>query len=221
MSKGEAGSVAGLFAGIGGIEVGLARAAFAAEYFCEIDKRCQAVLTAKFPDVHLDADIQAVKKLPSVDVIAAGFPCQDLSVAGKRAGIEGLRSGLVDELIRLISNPRTAKFRWLLIENVPYMLGLNKGRAMAFLTAELEALGFTWASFSTTFVMRQSSPSARATMATASKPPGGGASLSNAFLTAVSVWLASGKNANPTAKRRDLALPCHSLFRSCQASAGT
>jgi DNA (cytosine-5)-methyltransferase 1 len=145
MSRGEAGSIAGLFAGIGGLEVGLGRAGFSAEYFCEIDTRCQAVLRSRFPDVELDSDIQKVKRLPSVDVVAAGFPCQDLSVAGKRAGIDGSRSGLVDELLRLIAKKRTANFRWLVIENVPYMLGLDKGKAMSFLTAELEALGFTWA----------------------------------------------------------------------------
>jgi len=139
------GTVAGLFAGIGGIELGLSRAGFHSTYLCEVDRRCQAVLTSAFPDVEITSDVRDIKALPSVDVIAAGFPCQDLSVAGRRAGIEGDRSGLVQQLFRLIANKRKSKSRWLIIENVPYMLGLDGGKAMAYLTSELDALGFTWA----------------------------------------------------------------------------
>lgn len=145
MPAASEGTVAALFAGIGGIEKGLAKAGFETIYLCENDERCKAVLGAAYPQVKLDSDIRDVKRLPSVEVLTAGFPCQDLSVAGRRAGIEGDRSGLVQELLRLISNRRSAKFRWLLIENVPYMLGLDSGRAMSFLTSELERLGFTWA----------------------------------------------------------------------------
>jgi len=137
--------VAGLFAGIGGLEKGFGRAGFQSVLFCEVDPLAQAVLRARYPETQVVADIKELDHLPAVDVVSAGFPCQDLSVAGKRAGIHGDRSGLVDHLFRILASAKTPKFRWLVVENVPYMLSLDSGRAMAYLTSSLEALGFTWA----------------------------------------------------------------------------
>lgn len=137
-------SVVGLFAGIGGIELGLQRAGHHTELLCEVEPAAQRVLGARFPDIPLHADIRELRSLPKVDLVAAGFPCQDLSQAGTTAGITGSRSGLVDEVFRLISNPKSAP-TWLLIENVSFMLHLDRGRAMAHLTDSLSDLGFAWA----------------------------------------------------------------------------
>jgi DNA (cytosine-5)-methyltransferase 1 len=133
---------AGLFAGIGGIELGLHLAGHSTELLCEIDPHAQAVLSAHFPGTALVGDIRDLALLPPVELVTAGFPCQDLSQAGKTAGIGGCQSGLVGEVFRIL---RQTDVRWLLLENVPFMLQLDKGRAMRFLTRELEELGFAWA----------------------------------------------------------------------------
>ncbi|WP_203236520.1 DNA cytosine methyltransferase [Nocardia panacis] len=134
----------GLFAGIGGLELGLAGYGWHTELLCEIDPGAQAVLAAHFPGVPLHADITKLRALPTdTELVAAGFPCQDLSQAGRTAGITGQRSGLVDEVFRLVRRKRGP--RWLLIENVPFMLQLGRGAAMRHITAALADLGYTWA----------------------------------------------------------------------------
>ncbi len=141
-SKGLA--VAGLFAGIGGIELGLHLAGHRCEFLCETDEAAQTVLCARFPDISLTSDIRDVDELPDVDLVAAGFPCQDLSQAGRGAGINGKQSGLIDEVFRLVARRDRAP-EWILLENVPFMLHLNRGAAIHYLVARLEALGFCWA----------------------------------------------------------------------------
>ncbi|MBO0856636.1 MAG: DNA (cytosine-5-)-methyltransferase [Nocardia sp.] len=138
------GRTVGLFAGIGGLELGLAAHGWHTELLCEIDPGARAVLNAHFPDVESHADVTRLRSLPSgTELVAAGFPCQDLSQAGRTAGITGARSGLVDEVFRLVRRQRGP--RWLLIENVPFMLQLGRGQAMGHITAALEELGYTWA----------------------------------------------------------------------------
>jgi len=134
--------VAGLFAGIGGIELGLHRAGHQSALLCEIEPGAQAVLRTRFPDTELTGDVCGLASLPEVDLVAAGFPCQDLSQAGRTVGIAGSQSGLVGHVFRLLEpvNPR-----WLLLENVPFMLQLDRGRAMRHLTTQLGDLGFRWA----------------------------------------------------------------------------
>lgn len=134
---------AGLFAGVGGIELGLEKAGWTTELLCELDESAQRVLSAGFPGVPLVADVRMLRSLPRVELVAAGFPCQDLSQAGKTAGINGRQSGLVDEVFRLVDHRRAPT--WLLIENVSFMLHLDGGRAMAHLTNRLSELGFAWA----------------------------------------------------------------------------
>jgi DNA (cytosine-5)-methyltransferase 1 len=137
--------VAGLFAGIGGIERGFHDAGHETVLLCEIDDAARAVLEARFPKVeHFVKDVCDVTDLRGADLVAAGFPCQDLSQAGRTAGIRGEQSGLVAEVLRLIRDPETAP-KWLLLENVPFMLQLDGGEAMKFLTTQLGALGFAWA----------------------------------------------------------------------------
>lgn len=135
--------VAGLFAGIGGIELGLSRAGHETELLCELDGAASAVLRAHFPEAPLHADVRTLRALPKrVDLITAGFPCQDLSQAGRTAGIAGARSGLVHEVFRLL---RARRAPWLLIENVPFMLQLARGEALGVILDELEGLGYRWA----------------------------------------------------------------------------
>lgn len=136
-------TVAGLFAGVGGIELGLHHAGHETALLCENEPGAMKVLQAHFQGVDLHGDICTLKDLPTeVNLVTAGFPCQDLSQAGKTAGIEGARSGLVGEVFRLIERMPT---RWLLLENVPFMLQLSKGRAMEVIIAALERLGYRWA----------------------------------------------------------------------------
>lgn len=109
--------VAGMFAGIGGLQLGLRRAGHHASLLCEIEPGAKAVLANRMPDVQLHDDICTLRELPKdVDMLVGGFPCQDLSQAGRTVGIEGSRSGLVGEVFRLRRRRRT---RWLLLENVP------------------------------------------------------------------------------------------------------
>ncbi|MEU7631706.1 DNA (cytosine-5-)-methyltransferase [Nocardia sp. NPDC049220] len=134
----------GLFAGIGGLELGLGAHGWRTELLCEIDSGAQAVLSAHFPGVEIQGDVTRLRALPTgTELVAAGFPCQDLSQAGRTAGITGARSGLVDEVFRLVRRRRGP--RWLLIENVPFMLQLGRGQAMRHITAALEELGYMWA----------------------------------------------------------------------------
>lgn len=134
--------MAGLFAGIGGLELGLENAGLKTRILCEIDPPAAGVLRRRFPGVPLTQDIRDLDELPEVDVLVAGFPCQDLSQAGRTRGIDGVRSGLVGEVFRLL---RTTEPRWVLLENVPFMLQLDRGRAMLHLTSELGRLGYRWA----------------------------------------------------------------------------
>ncbi len=135
-------TVAGLFAGIGGIERGLKAAGGHAELLCENWEPATAVLAERFPGVPLVADVRALRSLPRVDVVTAGFPCTDLSQAGRTKGIQGKASGLVAEVFRLL---RRNKVPVLLLENVRNMLVLDGGEAMRYLVAELEAIGYRWA----------------------------------------------------------------------------
>jgi DNA (cytosine-5)-methyltransferase 1 len=135
--------IAGLFAGIGGLERGLHRAGHRTILLCENDAGATAVLKARFPGTKHHDDVTTLDKLPrSTTLAVAGFPCQDLSQAGQTAGIAGSRSGLVGEVVRLIEHQRTP---WVLLENVPFMLQLSRGRAMDVITTSLEALGYRWA----------------------------------------------------------------------------
>ena len=141
--KGTIHKIAGLFAGVGGLERGLHRAGHSTVLLCENDPAASAVLRAKFTGIKYHADVTDLEKLPrSTTLVAAGFPCQDLSQAGQTAGISGLRSGLVSEVFRLIKKHQTP---WVLLENVPFMLQLSGGRAMNVITSTLEELGYRWA----------------------------------------------------------------------------
>ena len=143
--------VAGLFAGIGGIETGLRRAVgdrLETTLLCESWAAARQVLGTHFPDVELHDDVATLRDLPGrLDLLAAGFPCTDLSQAGRTAGIRGAQSGLVAHLFEMmrLAHERGDKVPWLLIENVPNMLALDRGEAMAYLVGQLGELGYRWA----------------------------------------------------------------------------
>ena len=136
-------STVGLFSGIGGIELGLARAGHEALLLCEVDPVARAVLDARFPSIQKHDDVRTLSELPrQTQLVAGGFPCQDLSQAGQTRGIEGSRSGLVGEVFRLL---RAHPVPWLVLENVPFMLQLARGQALEVIVSALEELGYHWA----------------------------------------------------------------------------
>jgi DNA (cytosine-5)-methyltransferase 1 len=110
--------VGSIFAGIGGFDLGLERAGFTIEWQCEIDPWCRRVLAKHWPTVKRYGDITAIDwaTVPPIDVLCGGFPCQDISVAGKGAGLAGARSGLWSEYAKAI---QVLQPQWVIIENVP------------------------------------------------------------------------------------------------------
>jgi DNA (cytosine-5)-methyltransferase 1 len=136
-------TVAGLFAGIGGLELGMAEGGHNTGLLVENAPAAMHVLRHRFPDTKIEADVRDVKTLPSgTDVVVAGFPCQDLSSVGRKAGIDGARSGLVGEVMRLLE---TSDVPWVVLENVPFLMSLGQGAALRLVTRSLTALGFRWA----------------------------------------------------------------------------
>lgn len=131
----------GLFAGIGGFEVGLQRAGVATEMLCEYWAPAANILSKRF-DSEIVGDICELRSIPKVDVVTAGFPCTDLSQVGRTAGIDGSESGLVREAFRLIEG---APPTWVVLENVPNMLSLGGGAAMNFIADWFEQRGWNWA----------------------------------------------------------------------------
>jgi DNA (cytosine-5)-methyltransferase 1 len=126
-------TVGSLFAGIGGFDLGFERAGFAIKWQVEIDPFCRAVLAKHWPDVRRYEDVRTVgAELERVDVLCGGFPCQDISVAGRGEGIDGARSGLWSEYARLI---RELRPRYVVVENVPALLGRGMDRVLGDLAA--------------------------------------------------------------------------------------
>jgi DNA (cytosine-5)-methyltransferase 1 len=120
-----------LFAGIGGQDVGFERAGWKTLWQVENNPFCLAVLATRFPDAERSVtDVQEAgsKNLAAVDCITAGVPCQDVSVAGKRAGLQGERTGLFFEFARILQELRPT---WFVFENVPGLLSSNRGRDFA------------------------------------------------------------------------------------------
>lgn len=135
--------LASLFAGIGGFEFGFHRAGHHATLLVENYEPARAVLRARFPEAELLSDVRDVTALPpSVGCVAAGFPCQDLSSVGQKLGINGARSRLVGEVFRLLEQTRV---EWIVLENVPFLLQLGRGRALRLITTALHELGYRWA----------------------------------------------------------------------------
>jgi DNA (cytosine-5)-methyltransferase 1 len=132
-----------LFSGIGGFDLAFRRAGWECAGMCEIDKQSQSVLRRQFPDVPIYDDVHQIgvntHARNSVDLLVGGFPCQDVSIAGKRAGLAGKRSGLWSEFARIIAELAP---QWVLIENVPGLLSSNGGRDFGVIIAYLVELGY-------------------------------------------------------------------------------
>jgi len=120
-----------LFSGIGGFHLGFERAGYeVTSYFSEVDKHAIAVYKHQFPNSTYVGSVTDVRggDLPNIDLITFGSPCQDFSLAGKRLGMEGQRSSLVLEAIRLITECRPRVFVW---ENVKGTFSSNSGEDFA------------------------------------------------------------------------------------------
>ena len=137
-----------LFSGIGGFALAASwvwKKDYEPVVFCEIDKFCWKVLKKHWPNVPI---IEDIKKLNGVEyagttaLITAGFPCQDLSIAGKRKGLKGKQSGLFYELARIIE---MVKPKWIILENVPGLLSVNNGKDMAEILNQLSEIGYCMA----------------------------------------------------------------------------
>lgn len=128
-----------LFSGIGGFSLGLERAGLETVSFCENDEACQKVLRKHWPDIPIWGDIKKLKLTQStsrdIDLICGGFPCQDISVAGKQKGIKGERSGLWKEFHRIIKEVQP---RYVVIENVANL----RSQGLATVLKDLWKIGY-------------------------------------------------------------------------------
>jgi len=133
----------GLFEGISGFGLAFKRAGAKIKAVCEINADCQKVLRRHHPEAELISDVKAITKDTfngePITILAGGFPCQDLSVAGLRKGLDGERSGLWFEFIRIIADHQP---RWVVIENVPGLMSSNNGRDLTVILDGLEELGY-------------------------------------------------------------------------------
>ena len=136
-----------LFAGVGGFDLALERNGVKVVATAEIDKHARSVLAKHFPDAVQYDDVRKVTAdglrtagfIPERGIITGGFPCQDLSVAGKRAGLVGARSGLFYEIARIADE---TKAKWLILENVPGLLTSQRGADMGAVVGTLVELGY-------------------------------------------------------------------------------
>ena len=129
-----------LFSGIGGIDLGMDMAGFECAWQVEIDDYCRQILDKHWPGVPKYKDIYEVKgaEIDPVDILCGGFPCQPVSVAGKRGGVNDER-WLWDEFYRLICELRP---RWVVAENVTGLFSANSGRAFAGVLRDLAEGGY-------------------------------------------------------------------------------
>jgi DNA (cytosine-5)-methyltransferase 1 len=130
-------NVLDLFSGIGGFSLGLERAGMRTVAFCEQDEFCRRVLARHWPGVPIHNDVRTLSggAVGPVDVVCGGFPCQDISAAGSRVGIDGERSGLWSEYARIIGELRP---RYVIVENVADLLVRGIHRVLG----DMAALGY-------------------------------------------------------------------------------
>jgi DNA (cytosine-5)-methyltransferase 1 len=144
-------NVVSLFSGVGGFDLGLEQAGMKTIYQCEWDKHATSILQRHWPHVPKWGDIttltaqEILRHGQNPDVIAWGSPCQDLSVAGKRAGLEGERSGLFHEGMRIIKELRKETNnvypRISIWENVAGALSSNRGADFGIILDEMAQAG--------------------------------------------------------------------------------
>ena len=138
--------VGSVFTGIGGIDLGFEQAGWDIAWMCEKDPSCQRVLVRHWPRVRLYDDVKElvrrVEGVEQVDVLTGGFPCQDISLAGGRAGLAGDRSGLYFPFMALVAALRPS---FVLVENVTGLLSSNGTKDLGAVLGTLEELGYGWA----------------------------------------------------------------------------
>lgn len=141
MREGEGMKYGSLFTGVGGFDLAFDRAGHECAWQVEINASCRDVLARHWPDVKRYEDVKNVGRdnLEPVDIICGGFPCQDVSIAGRRAGLDGERSGLWFEFHRILDD---IKPRWAVIENVAGLLSSNGGRDFAEVVRGLVECGY-------------------------------------------------------------------------------
>ena len=130
--------VGSLFSGVGLCDLGLSWAGMRHAFFCEVDPYCRSILARHWPGVPIYNDVTTLKgsEAPRIDILCGGFPCQDVSLGGNRAGIkEGTRSGLWREYARLIDEIRP---KYAIIENVRGLLSCG----IEIVMRDLAALGY-------------------------------------------------------------------------------
>jgi len=133
---------ASFFSGVGGLDLGFERAGIETVSVSEIDPYANTVLAERFPGAPNLGSITEINAddIPEADIWSGGFPCQDLSVAGKRAGFSGKRSSLAFTFLDLVERRRP---RWLVLENVPGLFSSNQGRDFLRLLSEMDELGYS------------------------------------------------------------------------------
>ncbi len=137
-----------LFSGSGGFELGGLLAGIHPVFAAEVEPFPIRVTTKRLPDVVHYGDVSTLNGagLPPMDIITWGSPCQDLSVAGKRAGLDGERSGLDREAVRIVGEMLDATNRefpkFCVFENVPGLLSSNKGNDCTACLDMMQSLGF-------------------------------------------------------------------------------
>ncbi len=133
---------ASFFSGVGGLDLGFERAGIETVSVSEIDPYANTVLAERFPGAPNLGSITEINAddIPEADIWSGGFPCQDLSVAGKRAGFSGKRSSLAFTFLDLVERRRP---RWLVLENVPGLFSSNQGRDFLRLLSEMDDLGYS------------------------------------------------------------------------------
>jgi DNA (cytosine-5)-methyltransferase 1 len=139
-------SIFGLYAGIGGFELGFRAAGYEAALLADKDLFCRQVLTARFPNACIRGDVADITELPpDASVVTAGFPCQNLSMAGDKVGLGGHKTGDIQHMFDLIAAIGQDKRPTLAIENVYFLLHVVRGGAMTELVSAIEDLGYDWA----------------------------------------------------------------------------
>jgi len=133
---------ASFFSGVGGLDLGFERAGIKTVSVCEIDPYASSVLAERFPEAPNLGSITEINAddIPEADIWSGGFPCQDLSVAGKRAGFAGKRSSLAFAFLDLVEKGRP---RWIVLENVPGLFSSNNGADFGRLLYEMEQLRYS------------------------------------------------------------------------------
>lgn len=136
-----------LFAGVGGFDLGFEKAGMECVGQVEIDKHARGVLDRRWPDVPKHDDVTTAigwaderGLVGNVDLVCGGFPCQDVSVAGKRAGLAGQRTGLFWDALTFASH---VEARWVVLENVPGLLSSNNGRDFGVVLSAMADAGYS------------------------------------------------------------------------------